>query len=84
MKLALTMVRMYQRWISPMFLPACRFQPTCSEYAAEAIARHGLFFGTALTMWRLVRCNPLAKGGLDLVPMHARCSHPALIPGQHD
>jgi putative membrane protein insertion efficiency factor len=84
MKLALTMVRMYQRWISPMFLPACRFQPTCSEYAAEAIARHGLFFGTALTMWRLVRCNPLAKGGLDLVPTHIRCSHPALIPGQHD
>jgi hypothetical protein len=84
MKLALTMVRMYQRWISPMFLPACRFQPTCSEYAAEAIARYGLFFGTALTTWRLLRCNPLAKGGLDVVPMHSRCSHPALIPGQHD
>jgi hypothetical protein len=84
MKLVLATLRMYQRWISPMFLPACRFQPTCSEYAAEAIARHGLLYGTTLAMWRLVRCHPFAKGGLDLVPAHTRCSHPALIPGQHD
>jgi putative membrane protein insertion efficiency factor len=84
MKLALSILRMYQRWISPMFLPACRYQPTCSDYAAEAIARHGVLYGAALAAWRLVRCHPFAKGGLDLVPMNNRCSHPALIPGQHD
>jgi putative membrane protein insertion efficiency factor len=84
MKLALSMLRMYQRWISPMFLPACRYQPTCSDYAAEAIARYGVFYGAALAAWRLVRCHPFAKGGLDLVPTETRCTHPALIPGQHD
>lgn len=68
MKIALALIRGYQRWVSPMLLPACRFQPTCSEYAAEALARHGIFAGSALAIWRLLRCNPLSRGGLDLVP----------------
>ena len=58
----------YKRWISPALPPACRFVPTCSEYAAEAVARYGALRGMALAVYRLIRCNPLAKGGYD--PVH--------------
>jgi hypothetical protein len=66
-----------------MLAPSCRFQPSCSDYAAEAITRHGVFVGSALASWRILRCNPLSRGGLDLVPEHI-CSHPSFIPGQHN
>src|SRR5260370_34755672 len=65
--LALGMLRGYKRWISPAFLPSCRYVPTCSEYAMEAVERYGAWRGGALALWRLLRCHPLAKGGLDLV-----------------
>ncbi|HUS19217.1 MAG TPA: membrane protein insertion efficiency factor YidD [Terriglobales bacterium] len=68
-ELLLAALRGYKRFISPMFSPACRFVPTCSDYAAEAIARHGAFFGTALAFWRILRCNPISRGGLNLVPL---------------
>jgi uncharacterized protein len=58
----------YKRWISPMLPPACRYVPSCSEYAAEAVARYGVVRGGALAAWRLVRCNPFVKGGYDPVP----------------
>ena len=64
----------YQRWISPVLHSAtgaggaCRFQPTCSEYAAVAVERHGVCRGLALAGWRLLRCNPLGRGGFDPVP----------------
>ncbi len=62
----------YRRWLSPavhtMSAGGCRFQPTCSEYAAVAIATHGPLRGTALAIWRLLRCHPFSKGGLDQVP----------------
>jgi uncharacterized protein len=64
----------YQRWISPAVHSvsgvsgACRFQPTCSEYAAAALERHGLLRGSALALWRLLRCNPFSRGGFDPVP----------------
>lgn len=58
----------YKRWVSPMFLPACRYVPTCSEYAMEAVERYGILCGGAMAAWRLLRCNPFARGGLDLVP----------------
>jgi uncharacterized protein len=70
-KTALWMLRAYKRFISPMFLPACRYTPTCSEYAMEAIANYGVVRGGAKAIWRLLRCHPLAKGGIDLAVKRA-------------
>ena len=58
----------YKRFISPFLPNACRFTPTCSEYAAEAIMTHGAAKGLLLAAWRLARCNPYCKGGYDPVP----------------
>jgi uncharacterized protein len=61
-------LRFYKGAIS-LYLPvACRFVPSCSEYAAEAVAKHGLLYGSALGLWRILRCNPFAHGGYDPVP----------------
>ena len=65
---ALRMLSLYKRWISPLLPPACRFRPTCSEYAYEAIIRYGLAKGTWLGLKRLLRCHPLHRGGDDPVP----------------
>lgn len=61
-------IRFYQRCLSPFTPPMCRFRPTCSQYAVEAIERRGLVKGTLLALWRLLRCNPFCKGGYDPVP----------------
>jgi putative membrane protein insertion efficiency factor len=61
-------IRFYQRWISPYKPPTCRFYPSCSEYAAQAMLRHGLFRGAWLTLRRLLRCHPYHPGGYDPVP----------------
>ncbi len=61
-------IRGYQRWVSPLLGPACRFHPSCSEYAAEAIDRYGAVQGSALGVRRLFRCHPLCEGGIDPVP----------------
>jgi putative membrane protein insertion efficiency factor len=63
----LGLLRLYKRWISPAFPPSCRYVPTCSEYAMEAVERHGVVRGGLMAGWRLLRCHPLAKGGLDAV-----------------
>ena len=65
---ALFAIRGYQRWISPGLPAACRYQPTCSQYAYEAIERHGVVRGVALALRRLLRCTPLHRGGYDPVP----------------
>ncbi len=61
-------LRVYKRLLSPLFLPACRYVPSCSEYAMEAIERHGAMRGSGWAIWRLLRCHPFAKGGYDPVP----------------
>jgi uncharacterized protein len=65
---AIALLRVYKRGISPLLPKACRFHPTCSEYAMEAIERHGLLHGGWLTVRRLVRCQPFCAGGVDPVP----------------
>jgi putative membrane protein insertion efficiency factor len=64
---ALWALRGYKRLLSPLLPPSCRFVPTCSEYAMDAIEKHGVAKGLARAAWRLVRCNPLCRGGLDPV-----------------
>jgi putative membrane protein insertion efficiency factor len=64
---AVWILRGYKRWISPAFPPSCRYVPTCSEYAMEAVDRYGVGCGGSMALWRVLRCHPLASGGLDPV-----------------
>ena len=64
----ISLIRFYQRNISPRKISCCRFTPTCSAYAIEAIKIHGCIKGAALAVWRILRCNPFCKGGVDPVP----------------
>lgn len=61
-------IRFYQRYISPLTPPTCRFTPSCSNYAIQAIRKHGPFKGLALAVWRILRCNPWGGSGYDPVP----------------
>jgi putative membrane protein insertion efficiency factor len=63
----ISILRFYKLLISPLLPPSCRFTPTCSEYAAEAIARYGAMSGIWLGFRRLIRCHPFSKGGYDPV-----------------
>jgi putative membrane protein insertion efficiency factor len=65
--MVLFLLRAYKWAVSPMFLPACRYVPSCSEYAMEAVDRYGVARGSLMAIVRVLRCNPLAKGGLDPV-----------------
>ena len=66
--IAIALVKFYRKFISPIKPACCRFTPTCSAYALEAYQKRGFFVGTALTVWRILRCNPFSKGGYDPVP----------------
>lgn len=66
-KLALLLIKFYQLFISPYLPPSCRYNPTCSEYAKEAIKKYGFTKGLSLSLKRLLRCHPFAKGGDDFV-----------------
>lgn len=61
-------IRVYQKFISPLKKPCCRYYPTCSQYAYEAVKRHGVIKGSILAVWRILRCNPYSGGGIDYVP----------------
>ena len=74
----LFLLRLYKRWLSPLIGQHCRFYPSCSDYARGAITRFGPWRGSLLTVWRLLRCQPLCDGGEDPVPERfhfARCRH---------
>jgi len=64
----LILIRFYQKFISPLFPPKCKYYPTCSTYALNAVKRFGAIRGSALAAWRLLRCNPWSMGGIDYVP----------------
>ncbi|MBB5175213.1 membrane protein insertion efficiency factor YidD [Nosocomiicoccus ampullae] len=71
-KLILKMIRFYQRYISPMSPPTCRFYPTCSQYAIEAVEEHGAIKGSYLATRRILKCHPFHEGGFDPVPPKKR------------
>jgi uncharacterized protein len=72
MKLILiTPIKIYQKWISPMFPPRCKYYPSCSSYAVTAIENYGIK-GFAMAAWRLVRCNPWSHGGVDYVRVNEK------------
>ena len=60
-------IRLYQRVLSPLMPARCKYHPTCSEYAVQAIRMHGVMRGLVLAGWRILRCNPLSDGGIDPV-----------------
>ncbi|MBO5744980.1 MAG: membrane protein insertion efficiency factor YidD [Clostridia bacterium] len=66
-------VKFYRKFLSPLKpVPTCRFRPTCSQYCIEAVREWGIIVGAALTLWRILRCNPYSKGGYDPVPKRKR------------
>ena len=68
-KICIGLIKFYRKNISPLKgHGVCKFTPTCSQYALEAYEKYGFFKGTALTIWRILRCNPFSKGGYDPVP----------------
>lgn len=70
-------IRCYQWLISPMLGPRCRFYPSCSHYAIEAVQVHGVLYGGLLSAKRICKCHPLHQGGIDLVPNHQhKNTHP--------
>jgi putative membrane protein insertion efficiency factor len=75
--LVLAPVMFYRRVLSPMKrAPSCRYLPTCSEYAVDAVKTRGIVVGIVLAVWRVLRCHPFARGGFDPVPVSSRrCSH---------
>ncbi|MDO5311209.1 MAG: membrane protein insertion efficiency factor YidD [Clostridia bacterium] len=64
-KLLISIIEFYRKYISPLKKPCCRFYPTCSQYAILAIKKYGALRGTLKAAWRILRCNPFGKGGVD-------------------
>ena len=67
-RVLIALVKFYRKAISPWRPPCCRYIPTCSQYAVTAIERYGAWKGGWMALWRILRCNPLSKGGYDPVP----------------
>lgn len=74
-RVLMLMIEGYRRCISPLFPSSCRFHPTCSQYAQQAIATHGAARGTVLAVRRILKCHPFHPGGLDPVPGHHCSDH---------
>ena len=67
-RILIRMIRWYQRYLSPGLGASCKYLPTCSQYAIEAIERYGAVKGSLMAFWRIMRCNPFSRGGYDPVP----------------
>ena len=68
-RLLIILIKLYRKYISPLKrYPSCRYIPTCSQYAIEAVEKYGAIKGSLLALWRIIRCNPFSKGGYDPVP----------------
>ena len=80
--LCILLIRFYRKFLSPLKKsPCCRFVPSCSAYAIEAFEKRGFFVGLALTVWRILRCNPYCVGGYDPVPERGfRYKGPRVVP----
>ena len=65
-KLLIVLIRLYQKALSPLFPPSCRFYPSCSEYVVQVLRAYGLWRGLLKGAWRVLRCQPLSRGGVDL------------------
>ena len=76
----IALLRVYRRWVSPLLAPRCRFAPSCSAYAVEALARHGALRGSWLAMRRVARCHPFSPGGYDPVPGAAGSTEEWAVP----
>ena len=81
-KFLIGIIRFYQRYISPMKKPCCRFYPSCSSYAIEAIEKKGVLRGGFMSVWRVLRCNPFGKGGYDPVEKIEPCNDERTIGGE--
>ena len=66
-KAAIKVLLLYRKFISPLIRPCCKYYPTCSKYAIDALSRYGLFKGSLMSLWRVIRCNPFSNGGFDPV-----------------
>lgn len=66
-RVAISPLKFYQKWISPALAPRCKYYPSCSQYAIDAVTEYG-FKGVGMSAWRLIRCNPWSHGGVDYVP----------------
>ncbi|WP_166422466.1 membrane protein insertion efficiency factor YidD [Paraglaciecola sp. 20A4] len=73
-KIPIGLIRLYQLWLSPLLGQNCRFHPTCSYYAIEALKTHGILMGGWLSIKRILKCHPLHSGGVDLVPEKRKCN----------
>jgi len=82
-RVTLHLLRGYKAIVSPLFPPACRYVPTCSEYAIEAVERFGVLRGGLLALGRLLRCHPFVKGGYDPVVKRARSCEEISSGGRH-
>ena len=74
-RVLIVLIKGYQKFISPFLGDNCRFYPTCSAYAIEALRVHGVFKGSLLAAWRILRCNPFGRPGLDPVPPRGKSRH---------
>jgi uncharacterized protein len=82
-RILLSLLDGYQRWISPSRGRRCKYEPTCSAYAAESVRRFGAGRGVLLASWRVLRCNPLSHGGFDPVPSRFTLHVGPIDPAEH-